>query len=541
MKDYYSILHVLPSAEIDVIKAAYKALARKYHPDTFDGDKKYASQRMQEINDSFGVIGDPEKRNKYDAERKADICLQQPMAETRECPGCRAELSLNDVLCVRCGWKVNIGLREAEEALRAVRERNRDHSAPKTNENGSQLVPEEDEDESRMPERRKSLVVAALLLLGFCSAAFWGWTVRPKLSTMDTLSDSRQSSPSEGVISEKANGEVNSIGSRPGDAVLSSGVSPHMWTGQNGITIEAELVSISDDGTTVTLKKTDGEVRQGLLTKLSDEDQALIKAQQAKGLVVFNKRWVSQGEKKELQEEMMAKAFSRLKNSPLDPSALADLKSSLQNVTDTNNLYRLGTIHSLGCYLTDRKQGAGAEWSWLRKVARSDPYVQLLVFQYMGQKCDACKGEGKVPVPCSNCKGSGRCQFCSGKGEYDLICRGTGKCPKCRGNKTDGLTTCANCRGTGFVISEPIMKRAYLALLNETSPEDVADICERKTPAPTSRDGMVVSSSGSKVSTGSTGWGSNDEYMKRTFGGRIGVTHNTGVFGPMINPDGINW
>jgi len=72
MKDYYSILHVLPSAEIDVIKAAYKALARKYHPDTFDGDKAYAGKRMQEINDAFGIIGDPDKRKKYDAERERD-------------------------------------------------------------------------------------------------------------------------------------------------------------------------------------------------------------------------------------------------------------------------------------------------------------------------------------------------------------------------------------------------------------------------------------------------------------------------------------
>jgi len=71
MKDYYSILHVLPSAEIDVIKAAYRALSRKYHPDTYAGDKAYAGKRMQEINDAFGVIGDPDKRKKYDAERKA--------------------------------------------------------------------------------------------------------------------------------------------------------------------------------------------------------------------------------------------------------------------------------------------------------------------------------------------------------------------------------------------------------------------------------------------------------------------------------------
>jgi curved DNA-binding protein CbpA len=71
MTDYYSILHVLPSAEIDVIKAAYKALARKYHPDTYAGDKAYAGKRMQEINDAFGVIGDPDKRKKYDEKRKA--------------------------------------------------------------------------------------------------------------------------------------------------------------------------------------------------------------------------------------------------------------------------------------------------------------------------------------------------------------------------------------------------------------------------------------------------------------------------------------
>lgn len=71
MKDYYAILHVLPSAEIDVIKAAYRALSRKYHPDTCTGDKTTASKKMQEINEAFGILGDPDRRKKYDEERKA--------------------------------------------------------------------------------------------------------------------------------------------------------------------------------------------------------------------------------------------------------------------------------------------------------------------------------------------------------------------------------------------------------------------------------------------------------------------------------------
>lgn len=69
MKDFYAILHVLPSADLDVIKAAYKALARKFHPDTFVGDKANAGRMMQEINDAYSVISDPVKRQAYDTER----------------------------------------------------------------------------------------------------------------------------------------------------------------------------------------------------------------------------------------------------------------------------------------------------------------------------------------------------------------------------------------------------------------------------------------------------------------------------------------
>jgi len=61
--DYYRILQVDPEADPDVVEAAYKRLARKYHPDLNpDPD---ANRRMQEINLAYEVLGDPQKRAEY--------------------------------------------------------------------------------------------------------------------------------------------------------------------------------------------------------------------------------------------------------------------------------------------------------------------------------------------------------------------------------------------------------------------------------------------------------------------------------------------
>jgi curved DNA-binding protein CbpA len=66
MKDYYSILGIIKTAEDIVVKAAYRALAQKYHPDKFSGDPAVAQQRMQEINEAYSVLSDEEKRREYD-------------------------------------------------------------------------------------------------------------------------------------------------------------------------------------------------------------------------------------------------------------------------------------------------------------------------------------------------------------------------------------------------------------------------------------------------------------------------------------------
>lgn len=65
-KDYYKILGVPGNATQLQIKKAYRKLAMQYHPDRNPGKEKESSERFKEINEAFGVLGDPEKRKQYD-------------------------------------------------------------------------------------------------------------------------------------------------------------------------------------------------------------------------------------------------------------------------------------------------------------------------------------------------------------------------------------------------------------------------------------------------------------------------------------------
>src|ERR1041385_7093334 len=64
-RDYYETLGVSKTATEDEIRSAFRKLARKYHPDVAK-DKKVAEEKFKEINEAYEVLGDPEKRKKYD-------------------------------------------------------------------------------------------------------------------------------------------------------------------------------------------------------------------------------------------------------------------------------------------------------------------------------------------------------------------------------------------------------------------------------------------------------------------------------------------
>jgi DnaJ-class molecular chaperone len=65
-KDYYATLGVSKTATAKELKQAYRKLARKHHPDVNQGDKGGADAKIKEINEAYEVLGDPEKRKKYD-------------------------------------------------------------------------------------------------------------------------------------------------------------------------------------------------------------------------------------------------------------------------------------------------------------------------------------------------------------------------------------------------------------------------------------------------------------------------------------------
>ncbi|MBQ3545368.1 MAG: J domain-containing protein [Lachnospiraceae bacterium] len=68
MVDYYAVLEVMSSASDEVIKSAYKALGKKYHPDSQKYSPEFCQKKMTEINEAYDVLSNSVKRKQYDYE-----------------------------------------------------------------------------------------------------------------------------------------------------------------------------------------------------------------------------------------------------------------------------------------------------------------------------------------------------------------------------------------------------------------------------------------------------------------------------------------
>lgn len=76
--NYYKILQIDPAADPEVVQAAYRRLAQKYHPDANAASE--ATRRMQEINEAYEVLRDPVRRADFD--RRYAGQEQQPAAQS---------------------------------------------------------------------------------------------------------------------------------------------------------------------------------------------------------------------------------------------------------------------------------------------------------------------------------------------------------------------------------------------------------------------------------------------------------------------------
>ncbi len=95
-RDYYATLGVGTTASAKEIKQAYRKLARKFHPDVNPSDKS-AESKFKEINEAYEVLGDPEKRKKYD-----QLGANWRMYEQADRAGARSPFDASQ-------WAANVG------------------------------------------------------------------------------------------------------------------------------------------------------------------------------------------------------------------------------------------------------------------------------------------------------------------------------------------------------------------------------------------------------------------------------------------------
>jgi DnaJ-class molecular chaperone len=103
-KDYYQTLGVSKTASEKEIKQAFRKLARKLHPDVNPGDKS-AEAKFKEINEAYEVLGDPDKRKKYDELGANWRMYEQAQQQGQPWPGS----PFGDAAGQGGAWTINMG------------------------------------------------------------------------------------------------------------------------------------------------------------------------------------------------------------------------------------------------------------------------------------------------------------------------------------------------------------------------------------------------------------------------------------------------
>lgn len=85
MNKYYKILGVNENSTKEEIKSAYRNLLKKFHPDTYNGDKNYASKKSAEINEAYAmVLADREKKGYREPPKKEKKSEKQTFNKKKE-------------------------------------------------------------------------------------------------------------------------------------------------------------------------------------------------------------------------------------------------------------------------------------------------------------------------------------------------------------------------------------------------------------------------------------------------------------------------
>lgn len=107
MKNYYSVLQVSEDASYEIIKASYKVLVKKYHPDITEENKDYALEMTKLINEAYETLADPDKREEYNI--KYEQNYKKAYTENKKPRDFDSEFDSNKDYEEKDGWGMIIG------------------------------------------------------------------------------------------------------------------------------------------------------------------------------------------------------------------------------------------------------------------------------------------------------------------------------------------------------------------------------------------------------------------------------------------------
>ncbi len=111
MKDYYKILGVDDNATDEDIKKAYRALAKKYHPDV--STEENATEKFKEINEAYQILSDKDKKYIYDTQRHQtqnntnsyyNGSYEKNFFYAKICPHCSTIVDIHYKICPNCKY-----------------------------------------------------------------------------------------------------------------------------------------------------------------------------------------------------------------------------------------------------------------------------------------------------------------------------------------------------------------------------------------------------------------------------------------------------
>lgn len=116
---HYEVLQVMPTASPEVIKMAYKALASKYHPDVYQGDKTYAELMMKRINEAYAVLSTPVSRQEYDRSlqfTKEQASHTYQTTQTQQKPPVKKKIDFSTFIAIAFVFAIIIGIMLLDDA-----------------------------------------------------------------------------------------------------------------------------------------------------------------------------------------------------------------------------------------------------------------------------------------------------------------------------------------------------------------------------------------------------------------------------------------